>query len=242
MSPSPRHPLTSRNLLSAYTVLVWIRLALAPWWIQWLAYSALIFIAAGVPVAVINREDEQGQWLGWWIGIAVVALVVGLVWALAARSRAPQLRQLLDGLTPGQYRQAAKAVLSGPIPADPAIRRAAARLAQRAVERQFRSISPVVCQVLVWAMGVNASIQVGSAAFGATISFITVFNAAAFSGMAVFWWLYPPLLQARAQLLAGFVHAPIFGGAAPPAQGSYGAPDGGRYQGQAQGAYYPPQV
>jgi len=84
----------------------------------------MIFIAAGVPVAVINREDEQGQWLGWWIGIAVVALVVGLVWALAARSRAPQLRQLLDGLTPAQYRQVSKAVLSGPIPADLAIRRA----------------------------------------------------------------------------------------------------------------------
>lgn len=222
-------------------MLVWIRLALAPWWIQWPVYTTLIFASAGIPVTIINR-NEQGQWLGWWIGIAVVAVVVGLVWALAARSRAPQLRQLLDGLTPAQYRQAAKAVLSGPIPADPAIRRAAARLAQRAVERQFRSISPVVCQVLVWAMGVNAFIQVGSAAFGATISFVTVFNAAVFSGMAVFWWLYPPLLQARAQLLAGFVYAPIFGGAAPSAQGSYGAPDTGRYQGQAQGAYYPPQV
>lgn len=223
-------------------MLVWIRLALAPCWVQWPVYSALIFIAAGVPVAVINREDEQGQWLGWWIGIAVVALVVGLVWALAARSRAPQLRQLLDGLTPAQFRQAAKAVLSGPIPADPVIRRAAARLAQRAVERQFRSISPVVSQVLVWAMGVNAFVQLVSAAFGATISFVTVFNAAFFSGLAVFWWLYPPLLQARAQLLAGFVQAPVFGGVAPSAQGLYGAPDAGRYQGQAQGAYYPPQV
>lgn len=223
-------------------MLVWIRLALAPLWMQWPVYGVLIFAAAGIPVAVINREDEQGQWLGWWIGIAVVALVVGLVWALAARSRASQLRQLLDGLTPAQYRQAAKAVLSGPIPADPAIRRAAARLAQRAVERQFRSISPVVSQVLVWAMGVNALFQLGSAAFRATISFVTVFNAAFFSGLAVFWWLYPPLLQARAQLLASFVHAPIFGGAAPSAQGSYGAPDAGRYQGQAQGAYYPPQV
>ncbi|WP_237158268.1 hypothetical protein [Mycobacteroides franklinii] len=221
---------------------MWIRLALAPWWIQWLAYAAMFFIAAGVPVAVINREDEQGQWLGWWIGIAVMALVVGLVWALAARSRTPELRGLLDGLTPAQYRQVSKAVLSGPIPADPAIRRAAARLAQRAVERQFRSISPLVRQVLVWAMGVNALIQVGSAAFGATISFITVFNAAFFSGLAVFWWLYPPLLQARAQLLAGFVHAPIFGGAAPSAQRWDTHPDAGRYQSQPDGTNSPPQV
>lgn len=222
-------------------MLVWIRLALAPWWIQWLVYSALIFTTAGIPVAIVNRH-EPGQWLGWWIGIAIVALVVGLVCSLAARSRAPQLRQMLDGLTPTQYRQATKAVLSGPIPADPTIRRAAARLAQRAVERQFRSLPPVVSQVLMWAMGVNALFQVGSAAFGATISFVTVFNAASFSALAVFWWLYPPLLQSRAQLLAGFVHEPIFGGAAPTAQGSYGAPDAGRYQGQAQGAYYPPQV
>ncbi|KRQ29930.1 hypothetical protein AOT83_10845 [Mycobacteroides sp. H001] len=169
-------------------------------------YSALIFIAAGVPVAVINREDKQGQWLGWWMGIAVVALVVGLAWTLAARSRAPQLRQLLDGLTPAQYRQAAKAVLSGPIPADPAIQRAAARLAQRAVERQLRMMSPAVRKFLIGSMAVNVLIQVGISATGATISFTTVFNAAVFTGMAVFWWLYPPLLQARAQLLAGYVH------------------------------------
>ncbi|WP_232785284.1 hypothetical protein [Mycobacteroides chelonae] len=192
---------------------MWIRLALAPWWIQWLAYSALIFIGAGVPVAVINREDEQGQWLGWWIGIAVVALVVGLVWALAARSRAPQLRQLLDGLTPAQYRQAAKAVLSGPIPADPAIQRAAARLA----ERWSSAMSPRFHKALVWIMAANVVIQLGSSAFGATISFVTVCNAAVFPGMAVFWWLYPPLLEARAELLARPVHAPL------PESGEYRA-------------------
>ncbi|CPR40046.1 Uncharacterised protein [Mycobacteroides abscessus subsp. massiliense] len=202
---------------------------LAPWWIQWLVYSALIFTTAGIPVAIVNRH-EPGQWLGWWIGIAIVALVVGLVCSLAARSRAPQLRQLLDGLTPGQYRQAAKAVPSGPIPADPAIRRAAARLAQRAVERQFRSISPVLCQVLVWAMGVNAFIQVGSAAFGATISFVTVFNAAVFTGAAVFWWLYPPLLQARAQLLAGPAYAPSIGSGGTFTQRSDAHPYTDRYK------------
>ncbi|RIS79124.1 hypothetical protein D2E44_20900 [Mycobacteroides abscessus] len=189
-------------------MLVWIRLALAPWRIQWLAYSALIFIAAGIPVAIINREDKQGQWLGWWIGIAVVALVVGLVWALAARSRAPQLQQLLDGLTPAQYRQAAKAVLSGPIPTDPAIRRAAARLAQNTIDRQLRMMTPVVRKFLIGSMAVNVFIQVGISATGATISFATVCNAAVFTWAAVFWWLYPPLLEARAQLLAGPVLAP----------------------------------
>ena len=189
--PTVHHPLTSTGLLFAYTVLVWIRLALAPWWIQWFAYSALIFIAAGIPVAVINREDKQGQWLGWWIGIAVVALVVGLVWALAARSRAPQLHQMLDGLTPAQYRQASKAVLFGPIPSDPAIRRAAAHLAQNTIERQLRVMSPAVRKFLIGSMAVNVLIQVGISATGATISFTTVFNAAVFTGTAVYWWLYP---------------------------------------------------
>ncbi|WP_235659173.1 hypothetical protein [Mycobacteroides abscessus] len=196
---------------------MWIRLALAPWWIQWLVYSALIFTAAGVPVAIINREDEQGQWLGWWIGIAVVALVVGLVWALAARSRAPQLRQLLDGLTPAQYRQAAKAVLSGPIPADPAIQRAAARLAQNTIERHLRIMSPAVRRFLIGSMAVNVLIQVGISATVATISFATVCNTAVFTWAAVFWWLYPPLLEARAELLARPVHAPL------PESGEYRA-------------------
>ncbi|MBF9350318.1 hypothetical protein BKG80_06790 [Mycobacteroides chelonae] len=223
-------------------MLVWIRLALAPWWIQWFAYSALIFIAAGIPVAVINREDKQGQWLGWWIGIAVVALVVGLVWALAARSRAPQLHQMLDGLTPAQYRQASKAVLFGPIPSDPAIRRAAAHLAQNTIERQLRVMSPAVRKFLIGSMAVNVLIQVGISATGATISFTTVFNAAVFTGTAVYWWLYPPLLEARAQLLAGAALAPNIGIAAPPMLWSYAAPDAGRYQGQPEGTYPPPQV
>ncbi|CPX17579.1 Uncharacterised protein [Mycobacteroides abscessus] len=117
-------PLTPINLLSAYTVLVWIRLALAPWWIQWLAYSALIFTTAGIPVAIVNPH-EPGQWLGWWIGIAIVALVVGLVCSLAARSRAPQLRQMIDGPVRHQISRSAPGGrivdiwLDPGIPADP---------------------------------------------------------------------------------------------------------------------------
>lgn len=189
-------------------MLVWIRLALAPWWIQWLVYSALIFTGAGIPVVIVNRH-EPGRWLGWWIGIAIVALGVGLVCSLAARSRAPQLRQMLDGLTPAQYRQATKAVLSGPTPADPAVQRAAARLAQNTIERQLRMMSPAVRRFLIGSMAVNVFIQVGISATGATISFATVCNAAVFTWAAVFWWLYPPLLEARAELLARPVHAPL---------------------------------
>lgn len=185
-------------------MLVWIRLALAPWWIQWLVYSALIFTTAGIPVAIVNRH-EPGQWLGWWIGIAIVALVVGLVCSLAARSRAPQLRQMLDGLTPTQYQQATRAVLSGPIPADPAIQRAAARLA----ERGSSAMSPRFHKVLVWTMAANVVIQLGGSAFGSKITFTTLSSATMFAAMAVFWWLYPPLLEARAQLLAGARPAPL---------------------------------
>ncbi|TDZ42436.1 hypothetical protein CCUG63695_02410 [Mycobacteroides franklinii] len=198
------------GLLPAYTVLVWIRLALAPWWIQWPVYAALIFTAAGIPVGVINR-NEPGQWPGWWIGIAVAALLVGLVWSLAARSRAPQLRQLLDGLTPAQYPQAAKAVLAGPIPTDPAIRHAAARLA----ERQRTSMSPKLRKTLMWIMVADALIQLSTSAFGSKITFTTLSSATIFAAMAVFWWLYPPLLEARARLLAGSAHAPNYGTVQP---------------------------
>lgn len=219
-------------------MLVWIRLALAPWWIQWLVYSALIFTTAGVPVAIINR-NEQGQWLGWWIGIAIVALVVGLVCSLGARSRSPQLRQMLDGLTPTQYQQASKAVLSGPIPADPAIRRVAARLAQRAVERQFGTITPGVRRFLIGAMAVYVAFQLGDFALGKPVSPNNFFTAVLFAAAAVHWWLYPPLLEARAQLLAGpdiEVIGPL------PAQRSDSHPDADRYQGWPEGTSCPPQV
>jgi hypothetical protein len=187
-----------------------MRLALARWWIQWLAYSTLIFTAAAIPVAIINR-NEQGQWLGWWIGIAVVALVGGLVQSLAARSRAPQLRQLLDGLTPAQYRRASKAVLSGPIPADPMIRRAAARLA----ERQRTAIPPVVHKAMAWVMAANVVIQLVAASFSRPVTFINFSTAVIFAGLCVFWWLYPLLLEARAQLLAGPTHTPNIGTGQP---------------------------
>lgn len=219
-----RHPLAPIDLLSAYTVLVWIRLALAPWWIQWPVYTALIFTTAGVPVAIINR-DEQGQWLGWWIGIAIVALVGGLVWALATRSRAPQLRQLLDGLTPAQYRQASKAVLSGQIPTDRAIRRVAARLAQRAVERQFGTMTPGVRRFLIGAMAVYVAFQLGDFALGKPVSPNNFFTAVLFAAAAVHWWLYPPLLEARAQLLVG-PDIEVIG--PPPAQRSDSARDADR--------------
>ncbi|QCH23406.1 hypothetical protein DSM43276_01665 [Mycobacteroides salmoniphilum] len=197
-------------------MLVWIKLALARWWIQWLAYAAMIFIAAGVPVAVINR-NEQGQWLGWWIGIAVVALVGGLVCSLTSRSRAPQLHQLLDGLTPAQYRQASKAILLGPIPADPAIRRKAARLAENAARRQLAITTPLVRRFLIGIMIVNVLFRLGNSAFGQPTTFVDFYTAVLFAGLGVFWWLYPPLLEARAQLLAGPVYAPL------PESGEYRA-------------------
>ncbi|WP_237161257.1 hypothetical protein [Mycobacteroides salmoniphilum] len=216
---------------------MWIRLALAPWWLQWPVYAVMIFGAAAIPVAVINREDEQGQWLGWWIGIAVVAVVGALVWSLAAWSRAPQLRQLLGGLTPGQYRQAAKAVLSGPIPADPAIRRAAARLA----EQRRTSMPAVARKAMIWAMASNVVIQLVSAAFR-PVSFVNFCVAVMLAAMGVFWWLYPPLLEARGQLLAGPSPATDVGATGPVAQVLDGGPDADRYQVQTQGISRAPQV
>ncbi|WP_371750658.1 hypothetical protein [Mycobacteroides sp. LB1] len=216
---------------------MWIRLALAPWWIQWLVYSALIFTAAGIPVAVTNR-NEPGQWLGWWIGITVVAVIGGLVLSVAARSRAPQMRRLLDGLTPRQYRQAARAVLSGPVPADPAIRRAAARMAQR----QRTSMTPRVRKVLIGIAAVDVLFQLSISAFGRTITFSNLSTAVMLAGLSVFWWLYPPLLEARAQLLAGPVHPPNIGALGPSTQRSDTYPGAGHYQSQPEGTYSPPQV
>ncbi|WP_139361554.1 MULTISPECIES: hypothetical protein [unclassified Mycobacterium] len=84
-------------------------------------------------------------------------------------------------------------------------------------------------------MAVNVLIQLSISAFGATVSFSTVCNVAVFTGIAVFWWLYPPLLEARAQLLAGLVHAPNIGIAVPAAQRSDAAPYACRYQSQPDG-------
>lgn len=91
-------------------------------------------------------------------------------------------------------------------------------------------------------MAVNVLIQLSISAFGATISFSTVCNAAASADIAVFWWRYPPLLEAPAQLLAGPVYSPSIGALGPSAERSEATPDAGRYQSQPDGTYSPPQV
>ncbi|CPV65535.1 Uncharacterised protein [Mycobacteroides abscessus] len=70
-------------------------------------------------------------------------------------------------------------------------------------------MSPRFHKVLVWTMAANVVIQLGSSAFGSKINFTTLSSATMFAAMAVFWWLYPPLLEARAQLLAGARPAPL---------------------------------
>lgn len=83
-------------------------------------------------------------------------------------------------------------VLSGPIPTDRAIRRVAARLAQRAVERQFGTMTPGVRRFLIGAMAVYVAFQLGDFALGKPVSPNNFFTAVLFAAAAVHWWLYPP--------------------------------------------------
>lgn len=50
---------------------------------------------------------------------------------------------------------------------------------------------PALRKSLIGFMALNVLVQLSVSAFGTTISFSTVSNAAVFTGIAVFWWLYP---------------------------------------------------
>lgn len=56
---------------------------------------------------------------------------------------------------------------------------------------------------LIGTMFVTILFRLGDFAFGRPVTFVNFYTAVLFAGLAVFYWLYPPLLEARAQLLVG---------------------------------------
>lgn len=182
---------------------VWLRLAFQPWWIQWLVYAAyttVTFAFFMVVTDIPGDPDRAARWSQpvWWCGSLVVGVAVaGLIVAVQSSHRST-LQNLLTGVAPDQYGQVSKAVTSGPIPDDPAMRAAAARFAQYRLDQSQRFprwLLPLALGLVV------VSQAVGFLGDPQSITLTRLLIVLLCPGLAVHSWLNPRLLETRAQLL-----------------------------------------
>ncbi|WP_156763432.1 hypothetical protein [Mycobacterium scrofulaceum] len=133
----------------------------------------------------------------WWITIAVGALLIGLATALGSVRRMAGLRASLETLSFAECRQMSKAMRSGPLPDDPATRRAARQLIERARDSIAGSAKVMIaaCWILV------ATQFIGFIGDARHFTLRNLLLAVAFAYLAGYYWYYPRLLDARLELL-----------------------------------------
>lgn len=173
-----------------------------PWWLRWLAYSAVMFpfIAGLVLLGDYPGESTTVPWtLPWsWVWTGTFTLATGLLLAVASPRRRASIRACLASISPQDYRSVARAVGTGPVPSDPAIRQAAAQLTgeQSRGLGGLRRWMPWLCGFLL----VNQIVQMCIATRPVVLR--EVFLIVIWSGLTVYWRLYPRLVDTQHQLLS----------------------------------------
>jgi len=134
------------------------------------------------------------------MAIAAGVLVLGLVMTAATAVRRDKLIQCLDGVALSAVGQVAKAAVRGLVPADPAdpaVRVAAGRLARMRFEglHPFAHVAPRVFLIC-------ALLQIPDFLESDNPPTLwRVLTLMMFTALAVYWWLFPWVLDARTQLL-----------------------------------------
>lgn len=180
---------------------MWLRIALWPWLVRWLAYSATLapFLTAYVMVGGYPDPAESGRWHspGWWTVAAVAALALGLLMSVSLAFRRERIVACLGGVTADKYGQVATAATRGPVPADPVVRVAAGRLARF----QADGLRPLA-RIAPWLFALCGLLQIPDFLDpDRPVALSQVVTLAIFAALPVFYRLYPRLLDARAQLL-----------------------------------------
>jgi uncharacterized membrane protein YraQ (UPF0718 family) len=120
----------------------------APRWAVGL-YSGLFF---GIGIAVVTRSfDQPTSWLVAAVTGVVTGVLIGAVMAFTIGVQRRDLRAAAGDLPAAQLLDAYRAAVRGPIPADPQVRAAAARVAQRLIHavRQTWILSSALAILLV---------------------------------------------------------------------------------------------
>ncbi|MFC5264777.1 hypothetical protein ACFPJ1_21905 [Kribbella qitaiheensis] len=122
----------------------------APGWLVGLS-SGLIL---GTGFAAVTRyADPRASWLAAAIVGVVVGVLSGAALAFAACRQRRELRVAAGDLPPAQLLDAYRAAVRGPVPVDPQIRAAAARVARRRIETARQTRILTVAAAILLAVG-----------------------------------------------------------------------------------------
>jgi hypothetical protein len=188
---------------------VWLWVSFRPWWVQWPVYGLVLALGLDPFVLIGDYPDRRlfshGTGL-WLLDIAATALLMGLLVALKNAERLAQLRPAVTPLSVLACRQVSKALKSGPVPADPAIRHVPVLLAQRTLGTATSSARLLVVVAVLNALAQAANFLVNPHHFTLMGLVLVVL----FAVLGTYYWNYPRLLDARYRLLLGNVSAQPF--------------------------------
>lgn len=122
----------------------------APRWVGGLS-SGLVF-GIGM-VAVTRSTTPPASWSAAAVTGVVTGVLLGAVLAFTLDMQRRDLRTAAGDLRPGQLSDAYRAAVWGPIPGDPTIRAAAARVAQRRLEAIRRARITFAILVILMTVG-----------------------------------------------------------------------------------------
>lgn len=152
------------------------RVVNAPWWALSLCTGVLFGLAFGIVSALFMRPADGVPAFGVTVGV-IGGILFGLVMGPVLARLNGRARDALGELPAGRHSEVLRAASRGPVPADPEIRTAAARLAevQLAQTLRYRTLGLIVFPVLlvlqaVLAVAVSAWFGLGVVLFGALLA------------------------------------------------------------------------
>ncbi len=187
---------------------MWLRLSLGPWWLRTLVYSSLMFCGGAMFLFAARyparpHDDGPPLWMqsSWWIGVGAVSVALGIVMSASASYNRRHYAEFLKDVSPRDYPDVARAASRGPVPSDPVVRRATAAVVERAlnglVKMRTLMLAILAFNVLIQGWGIVLSLE-SSDHSGILLKFILGVE---FSALAVYYWLYPRVLEARLMAL-----------------------------------------
>lgn len=136
---------------------VWIRLSVAPGWVNWIVMVCLMTAISGPMWLLMQSDSDTPGWLFFIVKVAAFSVALATTLVLIQRPIRRSFAAALAGLDRTQRRQAATAISRGVIPTDPAVLSVAIRLATISLVLQrrtpvwakwFQRILPILFAVL----------------------------------------------------------------------------------------------
>lgn len=129
---------------------MWIRLALAPWWVSWIAMAFLTAAFAG-PVWLLLQAPDADAWRPMFLAAIGFGAFMASVATITQRSMRRVMAAAVDGLDRSGRARAITATRRGDIPTDPQVLSAAIRLCTASLGgRVRRSPSGWWAKIMPW--------------------------------------------------------------------------------------------